>query len=149
LSNTAVEWRVNAADARLIAAHLRACDDTFVPLLSSRVNIETYAEKLAARSERFEAWSQGVLVGLLAVYCNDLDGRVAYITSVSVLPASRGNGIASQLIARCVQNAAALGHAAIELEVGTRNEAAAHLYEKHGFLPFRASPQATILRLAL
>ena len=149
MSTTSVEWRVNAANAALIAEHLRACDDTFVPPLSSRVVIEEYAQKLAARSERFEAWSDGLLVGLLAAYCNDLDGRIAYITSVSVMPVSRGHGIASRLIARCVENAAALGHTAIELEVGTRNEAAARLYEKHGFLPVRASAQATILRLAL
>lgn len=149
MSATSVEWRVNAADAGLIAAHLRACDDTFVPPLSSRVDIEAYAQKLAARSERFEAWSDGVLVGLLAVYCNDLDSRVAYITNVSVMPVSRGQGIASQLIARCVENVTVIGHAAIELEVDTRNQAAARLYEKHGFLPVRASAQATTLRVAL
>ena len=149
MSATAVEWRVNTANAGLIAAHLRACDGAFVPPLSPRVNIETYAQKLADRSERFEAWSDGVLVGLLAVYCNDIDGRVAYITSVSVLPVWQGHGIASRLIARCVENAAALGHTAIELEVGTCNQAAAHLYEKHGFLPVLASAQTTTLRLAL
>lgn len=149
MSTSPVEWHVNAADAGLIAAHLRACDDTFAPTLSSRVDIEEYAQKLAASAERFEAWSNGVLVGLLAVYCNDLDGRIAYITSVSVMPVSRGHGIASRLIARCVENATALGHTAIELEVGTRNEAAARLYEKHGFLAVRESPQTTILRLAL
>lgn len=149
MSTPSVEWFVNAADAGLIAAHLRACDDTFVPTLSSRVDIDEYAQKLAARSRRFEAWSNGVLVGLLAVYCNDLDGRIAYITSVSVMPVWRGHGIASRLIARCVENAAALGHMAIELEVGTRNEAALGLYEKHGFLPVRASAQTTNLRLAL
>ena len=146
---TSIEWRVNAADAGLIAAHLRACDDTFTPPLSSRVDIEAYAQKLAGRSERFEAWSEGVLVGLLAAYCNDLDSRVAYISSVSIMPVSRGRGIASQLIARCVENVAALGHTAIELEVGTRNEAATRLYKKHGFASVRASAQTTILRLAL
>ena len=149
MSTTSVEWRVNAANAALIAAHLRACDDTFVPTLSSRVDIDEYAQKLAAKSERFEAWSNGVLVGLLAVYCNDFDGRIAYITSVSVMPVWRGHGIASRLIVRCVENAVALGHTAIELEVGTRNEAAARLYEKHGFLSVRASAQTTTLRLAL
>ena len=149
MSTNSVEWHVNASEAGIIAKHLRACDDAFVPTLSSRVDIEAYAQKLVARSERFEAWSEGVLVGLLAVYCNDLDGRVAYITSVSVMPIWHGHGIASGLIARCVESATALGHTAIELEVGVRNEAAAHLYQKHGFLPVQASTQTTILRLAL
>lgn len=149
MTTASLEWHVNAADAGLIAKHLRACDDAFVPTLSSRVDIEEYAQKLATRSERFEAWSNGVLVGLLAVYCNNLDGRVAHITNVSVLPVSRGLGIASKLIARCVENAAALGHTAIELEVGTRNEAAAHLYGKHGFLPVLANAKITILRMSL
>ena len=149
MSTNSVEWHVNASEAGIIAKHLRACDDAFVPTLSSRVDIEAYAQKLVARSERFEAWSEGVLVGLLAVYCNDLDGRVAYITSVSVMPIWHGHGIASGLIARCVESATALGHTAIELEVGVRNEAAAHLYQEHGFLPVQASTQTTILRLAL
>lgn len=149
MSTTSVEWHINAAHAGQIADHLRACDGTFVPPLSSRVAIDEYAQKLAARSERFEAWSEGVLVGLLAMYCNDLDRRIAYVTSVSVVPVLRGHGIASRLIAHCVQNAAALGHTAIELEVSTQNEAATRLYQKHGFLPVRASALATILRLAL
>ena len=64
-----------------IARHLRLCDTDFVPALSTRVQIPEYAEKLVSHAVRFEAWQHGILVGLIAAYCNDRENDRAYITS--------------------------------------------------------------------
>ena len=147
--NSVLEFCANQTSAAQIAAHLRACDSAFVPPLSGRVEIDDYAKKIAENAERLEAWAGKVLVGLVVAYCNDTEGRVAFITSVSVLPACQGRGIASQLVTRCIGHAARLGFTRIELEVDQRNAAAGGLYEKHGFLIDRHSNRPAIMYLAI
>jgi len=104
--SVAPEINLNKAGAIQIAAHLRACDNMFVPPLSGRVDIDSYAKKIADKSIRFEGWVEGELVGLVAVYCNDGAAPFAYITSVSVLPQWGGRGIASQLVECCIDHGA-------------------------------------------
>lgn len=122
----------NRASAGEIAAHLRRCDAGFRPPLSGRVDIDGYAAKLAAKSERFEAWSGVELVGLLAVYGNDPGGD-AFITSVSVVPDRSGRGIGGELLRRCIAYCAGRHARRIALEVSPLQGAAIRLYERHGF----------------
>lgn len=129
-----VEYRIDTATVDEIAAHLGKSDADFVPPLSDRVVIGDYARKIATLAERFEAWSAGTLIGLVAIYCNDLETRVAHITSVSVLNKWAGKGIASQLMAQCIDHAKAAGMRKIVLEVAKENVPAIRLYEKCGFI---------------
>ena len=122
------------ADGARIAAHLRACDASFVPPLSGRVDIAAYAGKIAAAAHCFEAYVGGELAGLVAAYCNAPDTGVAFITTVSVLPAWQGNRIAAQLLEHCIAHVRARGFARLALEVGSGNAAAIGLYRRHGFV---------------
>jgi ribosomal protein S18 acetylase RimI-like enzyme len=128
-----VELRFNEATAIEIADHLALSDDTFVPRLSERVEISDYARKIAGRAERFEAWANGTLVGLVAAYCNDTDARTAWITSVSVIPAYRNQGLASRLLVECVEFAKLRHFHGISLEVDRENQRAVDLYSAKGF----------------
>ena len=139
----------NESSVTAIADHLRACDDSFVPPLGSRVEIDDYAAKIVARAERFEAWSGSCLVGLLAAYCNDPARKVAFVTSVSVLPGWQGQGVASRLLRACVEHARQGRLERIELEVDPRNSAATLLYQKHGFAIACAHDQTQTWQLAL
>jgi hypothetical protein len=67
--NEAVEYLSNNASEAQIAGHLSRCDADFVPSLSGRVDINDYAKKIVNKAMRFEAWSGGELVGLVAAYC--------------------------------------------------------------------------------
>lgn len=129
-----VEFHRNRATEGEIANHLSACDATFVPPLSGRVEIPRYAQKLLLHATRFEAWADGSLVGLVAVYCNGPGRRFAYVTSVSVLPEERGRRIASGLMVRCTEYLRELGFERVELEVDRENEPAIRMYHRHGFI---------------
>lgn len=129
-----IEYRTNTASAAQIAAHLTQCNDSFIPKLSARVDICAYADKLASKAVRFEAWSEDVLIGLVAAYCNDLEQRTAFITSVSVLPEWTGKGIASALLAQCIAHVRELRMRRLQLEVARDNQPAIKLYERHGFV---------------
>jgi len=137
------------ADAARIGAHLYACDAVFVPQLSGRVNVSQYAGKLAAKAQCFEAWVGDELVGLVAVYCNAQDKGVAFISSVSVLPAWQGRGIASQLLEACIAHVGGLGFSCVDLEVDGGNDKAIFLYMKHGFIVESSEGNMVKMRLDL
>lgn len=147
--NSKAQYNRDRATEWEIALHLALCDSDFVPPLSSRIDIKEYAHKIFTNATRFEAWAGAVLVGLVAMYCNDSSHRLAYITSVSVLPESQGNGIASQLMERCIAFVGDLGFESVELEVDSENSKAVHMYEKHGFLARRSGGACLVLGLDL
>ena len=137
--STAVEYRLNNASAEQIAEHLLRCNTDFLPLLSGRVNIKDYAQKIVSKATRFEAWSGGMLVGLVAAYCNDQEKRIAYITSVSVMNERAGKGIAARLMKQCIEYVKASGMRQVSLEVAESNAPAIRLYEKIGFVIGKAN----------
>ena len=133
-----VEYLMNKASEAEIAEHLSRCDVDFVPPLSGRVQINDYAKKIASKATRFEAWSGGTLVGLVAAYCNDQEKRVAYITSVSVLREWSGKGNFTRLISQCIEHAKVSGMRQVSLEVASDNTTAIRVYEKNGFVAGKA-----------
>lgn len=144
-----MEYHVNKASIAEIACHLSACDADFVPPLNRRVEIHGYAQKLASKATRFEAWSGGVLVGLVAMYCNDQEKRVAYITSVSILKSWTGKGIGARLMNQCIEHAKASGMRQISLEVAEANASAIKLYEKSGFVAGQVAAPFVMMDLHL
>ena len=131
--NGEILFATDRADIDEIVRHLRECDERFVPALSTRVDIGTYAAKLFDRAKRFEAWYNGQLIGLIAAYCNNRESGTALITSVSVLAAWAGRGTASRLLQNCIGQARQFGMQRIMLEVSNDNRAAIAFYAKHGF----------------
>ncbi len=57
----------------------------------------------------------------------------AYVQTLEVLPAYRGQGIAGELLRRGERSAQAAGATQITLHVDENNPAALHLYEKAGY----------------
>ncbi len=137
------------ADRDEIQEHLMLCETDFIPPLSVRTDIRAYTQKVFERSSRFEAWSGGRLIGLVAAYFNDPDTRVAYITNVSVLRSWRGEGIARGLLGRCLDDARKIGFDFIELEVDRHNEAAIRLYDALRFQNGRTSGSVVTMFLEL
>jgi SAM-dependent methyltransferase/GNAT superfamily N-acetyltransferase len=144
-----IEYSLNKTSAAQVAEHLFRCDADFVPPLSGRVEIGAYARKIASRATRFEAWSGDTLIGLMAVYCNDLQRRTAYITSVSVLREWTGKGIVTHLMNQCVEHARALGMRQVGLEVASNNKPAIGLYAGCGFIAGEVKAQFVSMSLSL
>lgn len=144
-----VEYRVNTALTDQIAEHLLCCDADFVPALSDRVEILGYAKKIASKAARFEAWSSGILIGLVAAYCNDRETHIAHITSVSVKKEWSGKGIATLLIEECITFVKAAGMQKIGLEVDVANVPAIKLYKKSGFVTDKLGKPRVVMTLYL
>lgn len=146
--SAAVEFAVNRASVRQVASHLRCCDTHFVPPLSVRVDIDSYAQKIFDCATRFEAWSGGTMVGIVAAYFND-PAKVAYITNVSVLPAFSGRGLAAALLRRCIDHGRQANMSSIRLEVAAENAPARRMYDGAGFQPVEMRASILTLRLHL
>lgn len=143
----AIKLRHNTASAAQIAAHLRSCDGSFVPPLSSRVAIDAYAQKLAAHAERVELWTDGVLVGLAAFYANRPPD--AFLSSISVLPAFQQRHLARQMLAECIARARGLNFTSMTLEVSSDHTAALALYRAQGFTIMETATGVTTMTLPL
>jgi ribosomal protein S18 acetylase RimI-like enzyme len=147
--NEKADFCCNRATEGELANHLLLCDANFVPPLSSRVEISEYAHKIFVKAIRFEAWAEGSLVGLVAMYCNDTSHRFAYITTVSVLQGSQGNRIASRLMEQCLRYLREFGCEYVELEVDKENGRAIHMYGRHGFIASRSRGGTVVMGLNL
>jgi ribosomal protein S18 acetylase RimI-like enzyme len=126
-------YRSNEASAAEVAAHLYRCDADFMPPLSNRVEIDSYAATIVSNANRLEAWAGDNLIGLVAIYCNDQKDFLAYITNVSVQKEWVGKGIGSSLTQQGIEFAKKSGAKKICLEVDFSNTQAIGLYKKIGF----------------
>ena len=109
-----IRWTTDEASEEALLLHLQRVDADFIPPLSARVHLPAYARRLWERARREEAWSAGALVAVVAGYVND-PGEDGYITNVSALPAARGQGVVSRLLARWLEGAAGAGAPAVGL----------------------------------
>jgi ribosomal-protein-alanine N-acetyltransferase len=128
-----IKYSVKKATVFDIFSNLQACDKDFFPLLSERVNLMEYSNKLYENSVTFEAWSEDKLIGMVAAYFNNVADSVGYITNVCVESKFKGNQIASNLMMKCLHYAAENHFQNIVLEVNENNNTAINLYEKFSF----------------
>lgn len=134
-------YQCDTATEAEIAAHLVACDFSFVPPLHTRVTIADYASKLFHRARRHEAWVGSELTGVVAAYT---DGPEVFISNVSVLPGWMGRGIAQHLLSRCLEDARQQ-QKPVALAVAEANGPARALYARMGFIT--ESGAGDVLRL--
>jgi ribosomal protein S18 acetylase RimI-like enzyme len=92
-----------------------------------------------------EAWSQGILIGLVAAYLNDQETRTDFITTVSVISDYAGQGIAKELLQHRIVRARDLGFVEIHPEVHPGNMRAISLYTSEGFVVSERRAEALMM----
>jgi ribosomal protein S18 acetylase RimI-like enzyme len=136
----------NCADEDTLLAHLEAADFSFVPSLSSRVNLPLYAAKLHSHADRFEAWDGKTLVGLVAAYAND---GSPFVSSVSVLAPWQGRGVARKLMQNFLLYVRQSRFTSVMLEASLHANSAIALYESLGFVIKERNNDNGFVRMAL
>ena len=139
-----IRFAVKTATANEIAGHLERCDSDFIPPLSRRLDIPTYAKKLHRHSVTYEAWANDDLVGLIAAYHKPEGG--AYISSVSTLRDMRGVGVGKRLLLSCLTDVDLENPGPVELEVATGSAPALALYHQMGFEPISTRGDVVTMR---
>jgi ribosomal protein S18 acetylase RimI-like enzyme len=142
-----IKYKTKTATTKEIYSHLKECNDYFCPQLDKRVNVEEYSKKLFENSVTFEAWTNKIIIGLIAAYFNDKINNVGYITTVSLISRYTGSGIASELMDICINYAKQNYFKAINLEVHKDNTKAINLYHKFGFLDYGNKDEFILMKL--
>jgi len=135
---------------RLDIEHLLAqVERDFQPPLSATLDLGAYAEKLSQKATNFVMYSEGELVGLVAVYCNDLAGKVAYLTLAAVRKEHRGSGVGSGLLRNAIGYLTRIGFEKFRLETYKTNAGIVDYYGRFGFVTTRETERSVFLELDL
>lgn len=125
--------RINTLSSEELASILLNFDSKYAVSLSKRVNIEEYSRKLFEYSEIISYYREQDIVGIVAMYCNDLKNKIAYISAILVHPRLRGKYVGDLLISKSKEIAKEKGMEILKLEVKKTNYKAISLYNKKGF----------------
>lgn len=146
--NDSIVYKIKQAQAEQIYKHLKECDEQFLLQLSQRTDVQKYSEKIFEKAFTLEAWADNSLVGLVAVYFNDLNNS-AFITNISVSKNFLKAGIGTELINRCIKYSRKKGMSEIILEVNSENKKAIAFYKKFCFTEYKLSDNLFLMKFIL
>lgn len=143
-----ITYKTNTATEQQILEHLKECDNNFLPPLSQRVALQAYSKKIKEFAITFEAWSENILVGLVAAYTNATE-QSAFITNVSILKRFMGLSIAAKLTSNCIDYVKQNNFKEIKLEVHKNNTNAIGLYKKINFMQYDTKDDLYLMKLEI
>ncbi|MDU1323248.1 MAG: GNAT family N-acetyltransferase [Clostridium botulinum] len=144
-----ITYNINKSTEKNICHHLFKCDNNFIAQLSQRVDVQHFSRKIFEKSVTFEAWENGILIGLVSAYFNDVENRFGYINNVSIIKKDMGKGIANELLDMSIKYAVEHNFKEIKLEVSKNNFVAMKLYKKKGFYISKNEKDLFIMKLEL
>lgn len=118
---------------KFIKEYLDNYDRDFYEPLSTRVNLDVFAEKLHNLSTTFIIVCKGQIAGLLASYFYDIQSRKGFITLVHINSKFRGQHLSNYLVRTVQSYAISINFQYIDLMVYRDNVSAFGLYGKYGF----------------
>lgn len=101
--------------------------------LETRVDLNQYSQKLAEHSYTVLLKDENRALGVAAMYVNDFENKVAFITLIGIRSQFQKSGYGSILLQHCIEKAAEAGMKKIRLEVDNDNQKARDFYDRNGF----------------
>lgn len=129
-----IEYSIGQTSLNEIFLHLQEVNTSFIPTLSSIVDLEVFAKKIYDNAVTFEALHNKKIVGLLSVYYNNGTTREGFLNHIAVNNTYKNQGISKILMANCIEYGINNGFKSIKLEVSKDNQVAIKLYENYGFV---------------
>jgi len=122
----------------------------YVPTLLEQVNsLENYSIKLANNAETFLAVEKGTDIGIISIYCNNLEVRKAFISTFGVDIDYSGKGISKVLLENALKFLKKIDFKILSLEVNKINYRAIGFYRKNGFSISENREKSYIMNLTL
>lgn len=100
--------------------------------LQKRVDIDAYLKKISEFANVYAAGNDTDICAFAAMYANDTENRIAYITLIGVRPDKQRSGFGTELFCFCEKEAKEMGMASLKLEVNRHNIKAIEFYKKQG-----------------
>lgn len=127
---------------------LRYFDKSMFTPMSQRGNGEHVVSKIAAAADFLLAYDRELL-GFVAFYDNDVEGRTAFISSIVVDPKFRRRGIARRLFLMAAKTAHEKGMNVLRLKVSARNLSARELYALMGMQQVSTDEDSMVMEMRL
>ena len=112
---------------------LKNIDKMFPIALSYRISLESLAEKTICNGNVLCCYIDGDFAGQIAFYCNDLETKEGYFSTLAVLPQFQGRGIAKALLKEAVEECRKSGMKTVRLYTHSNNATAIKMYNSFGF----------------
>jgi ribosomal protein S18 acetylase RimI-like enzyme len=132
-----------------IESLLNEIDAEFQPSLSSRMSIRDYAVKVVDKAAVLSIHDQGKLAAFIAIYCNNLQTRIAFMTMLAVAKVQRKRGLAINLVQTSIRYLKGINFVKYKLDVYKTNQEAIALYQKMGFRGAGENEQSLFMELDL
>jgi ribosomal protein S18 acetylase RimI-like enzyme len=127
-----MEFRINTSSPQDITLLFEASGTEFINRITINQNLADYIEKIFLKSQRYELWIEGDLVGLLAFYRNDAAKEI-YVTSISISKRHQGMGNGKYLLEKLLADNSQDQINSVRLEVRIDNQKAINLYNSLNF----------------
>ncbi|MCF6185624.1 MAG: GNAT family N-acetyltransferase [Bacteroidales bacterium] len=109
-------------------------NNQFSPKLSELVDIDKYARKLENLAEHFLLYNKNEEISAFAaVYFNDYNTNIAFLTYINVNKNEQGRGLGNKLLREIIEFAKNNKFKELKLEVSKSNLSAKSFYEKNKF----------------
>jgi ribosomal protein S18 acetylase RimI-like enzyme len=132
-----ISYKINNSTQKDIHDHLVICDTYFDNILSSRVNLDEFSEKIYTKAIRFEAWYEKKLIGLISAYFTS--DVIGFINHVAVFTRFQRKGISRILLQSCIDYGKKNNYKFIHLEINSKNKKAMDLYKSFNFVVLETS----------
>lgn len=122
------------SDRELKKEIIEKCDTAFIHPLTKRKNYISIFEKIDKYAIFLAAYEENDAIGYAALYANNFETRIAYITMIGVIEKMQRKQVGSCLMQECIDAAANVGMTQLRLEVADINAKAISFYEYFGFV---------------
>jgi ribosomal protein S18 acetylase RimI-like enzyme len=124
-------------------------DREFSPALSAKTDIVEYVDKITSRAVIIPLFDQGRTAAFIAVYCNDYQTYIAYLTMLAVRKEYRSKGLGKLLVEAAIAYLKNLQFQKFRLEVLKSNDKARSLYDKLGFKVYQDKEDSLFMEMEL
>ena len=123
----------NSEHLESLIKYFKLLNNSFEPRLDTYIDIEKYAQKLLENAHVVILKDDDEFIGLYALYVNNFDEKIAYLSSIGVLEQFKGKQYSTRLIEDAISRAKITGMHQIKLEVMTKYDRAINFYKKFNF----------------
>lgn len=128
---------------------LNQISDDFEPPLAATIDIPAYADKMVEKSTIFSIIESGLLIGMMSVYCNDIEKKIAFGTMLAVAKGHRVYGVGPNLIKMTLDYLRKYGFEKFSLEIYKTNPRVITLYKRMGFTQAKESEHSVFVEKLL
>lgn len=128
-----VELNKSELSSKRVESYFKKMCNNFIPPLNQKVDIKKYSYKLVYNADCFFIQNDGKDIGFLAIYTNNYSEKIAFISSISIVPEYQDMGISQKLIDFSTEHARKREMKYIKLEVNENNIKAIKFYKRNRF----------------